>query len=106
MQTFELSSLLTEQVQSGEAYVEFLRVPALSMGVYMLPADGVDGQRPHNEDEVYYVVRGRAIINVSGEDRAVEPGSLIYVAAHAPHHFHSISEELAVLVFFAPAESE
>lgn len=106
MQAFALSSLLTEQAQSDERYLEFLRVPSLSMGLYVLPAGGVDGQKPHNEDEVYYVVRGRAQINVAGEDQPVEPGSIIFVAAHVPHHFHTISEELAVLVFFAPAESE
>lgn len=106
MQAFALSSLLTEQAQSDERYLEFLRVPSLSMGLYVLPAGGVDGQKPHNEDEVYYVVRGRAQINVAGEDQPVEPGSIIFVAAHVPHRFHTISEELAVLVFFAPAESE
>lgn len=106
MQTFALSTLLTEQERSNHRYLEFLRVPSLSMGLYVLPASGVDGQKPHNEDEVYYVVRGRAQINVAGEDQPVEPGSLVFVAAHVPHHFHSISEELAVLVFFAPAESD
>lgn len=106
MQVFELARLLTEQAQSDESYLEFLRVPSLSMGLYVLPVGGVDGQKPHNEDEVYYVVRGRALINVASEDRAIEPGSLVYVAAHTSHHFHSISEELTVLVFFAPAESE
>ncbi len=106
MQTFTITDLLLQQNQRDERYLEFLRVPALSMGLYVLPVGGVDGQQPHNEDEVYVVVRGRAFINVAGEDQPVEPGRLIYVAAHVPHHFHHISEELAVLVFFAPAESE
>ncbi len=105
MHSFALPSLLTEQAQGKKQYLEFLRVPSLSMGLYVLPADGVDGQQPHHEDEVYYVVRGRATINVAGEDQPVEPGSIIFVSAHVPHHFHTISEELAVVVFFAPAES-
>jgi mannose-6-phosphate isomerase-like protein (cupin superfamily) len=106
MQTFTITDLLTQQAQGDERYLEFLRVPALSMGLYVLPGGGVDGQQPHNEDEVYVVVRGRALINVAGEDQVVEPGRIIFVAAHVPHYFHNISEELAVLVFFAPAESE
>ncbi len=105
MHSFALPSLLTEQAQGKKQYLEFLRVPSLSMGLYVLPVGGVDGQKPHNEDEVYYVVRGRATINVAGEDQPVEPGSIIFVSAHVPHHFHTISEELAVVVFFAPAES-
>src|SRR4051812_17141908 len=103
MQAYELSDI-RQQRKPDEVWLEFLRVPALSMGLYTLPAGGVDHQQPHTEDEVYYVTSGRATIQVDGEDRPVQAGSLVYVAANVKHHFHSISEELSVLVFFAPAE--
>jgi mannose-6-phosphate isomerase-like protein (cupin superfamily) len=74
------------------------------MGVYVLPAGGTDPQSPHTEDEVYYVVRGKAQIRVENEDRLVQAGSIVYVAKNVEHRFHSIEEELTVLVFFAPAE--
>jgi len=89
---------------SGKPYLEFLRVPALSAGLYVLSAGSVDGQQPHSEDEVYYVVSGRGQIIVAGESRPVGPGSVVYVKAHDEHRFHDIAEELAILVFFAPAE--
>lgn len=104
MEAFQIDQLLAERGASGRAYLEFLRVPAMSAGLYVLPTGGADPQQPHTEDEVYYVVRGRARIMVAGEDHAVEPGSLVFVAAGVEHRFHSIAEELAVLVFFAPAE--
>ncbi|MCL4872065.1 MAG: cupin domain-containing protein [Anaerolineae bacterium] len=105
MPAFAISELMAQQAQTDERYLEFLRVPALSMGLYVLPVGSVDEQRPHQEDEVYYVIRGRAQINIAGQDYLAEPGRIIFVAAQVPHHFHAISEELAVLVFFAPAES-
>jgi mannose-6-phosphate isomerase-like protein (cupin superfamily) len=74
------------------------------MGLYVLPTGGGDPQSPHTEDEVYYVVSGRAKIRVADEDRAVKAGSIVYVAKNVEHRFHSIEEELTVLVFFAPAE--
>jgi len=92
--------------QSGKRYSEFLRVPAMSAGVYVLPAGGVDPQSPHQEDEMYYVVRGRARMRAGSEDRAVSEGSIIFVAAGVEHRFYEIAEELMVLVFFAPAETE
>src|SRR5947207_3723358 len=104
MEAFELGRLIEEQAGAGRAYLEFLRVPALSVGLYVLPAGGVDGQQPHSEDEVYYVVRGAGAIRVGDEDRPVGPGTLVYVPARVPHHFHSITEDLTILVFFAPAE--
>lgn len=104
MDAFELTALLDEHAQSSKLYLEFLRVPSLSLGVYRLPAGGVDPQSPHTEDEVYYVVSGKAQIRVGDEDRSVGAGSIVLVAAHVPHRFYSIEEDLTILVFFAPAE--
>ncbi|NWF69652.1 MAG: cupin domain-containing protein [Chloroflexi bacterium] len=103
MQAHEIRELL--QQQNGRAYQEFLRVPAMSMGLYVLRAGDADRQQPHNEDEVYYILSGRGFIHVAGEERAVQAGSIVYVRAHDAHRFHSISEDLHILVFFAPAES-
>jgi quercetin dioxygenase-like cupin family protein len=105
-QFFNITDTETLREQSGKRYLEFLRVPALSAGVYVLPAGGTDPQSPHKEDELYYVVRGRARMRAGSEDHAVGQGSVIFVAAEAEHRFYEITEELMVLVFFAPAESE
>jgi quercetin dioxygenase-like cupin family protein len=104
MQAFELNQLIGEHEQNSDLYLEFLRVPALSMGLYRLAAGGVDPQQPHTEDEVYYVASGRGMIRVGTEDRAVAAGSIVFVEANVEHHFHSISEDMSILVFFAPAE--
>jgi len=104
MQAFEVADLISQQADSNKLYLEFLKVPDLSMGLYVLPAGGVDPQSPHTEDEVYYVVSGRAKIQVADEDRDVQAGSIVYVAKNVEHRFHSIEEELTVIVFFAPAE--
>lgn len=104
MEGFELKDLIVQQQASGRAYLEFLRMSALSVGVYSLPKDGVDPQKPHTEDEVYVVLHGKATIHVGAEDRPVEAGSVVFVAATVEHHFHTINEDLTVLVFFAPAE--
>ncbi len=104
MQAFELAQLTEQRKQANKLYFEFLKVPDLSMGVYVLPAGGIDPQSPHTEDEVYYVASGKAQIRVGDEDRAVQAGSVVYVAKNLWHRFHSIEEELTVLVFFAPAE--
>lgn len=95
---------LRELLAGGNAYVEFLRKNDFSAGVYRLPAGGIDGQRPHTEDEVYFVVRGRASFSSANHDTAVEPGDILFVPAMEPHRFHQITEDLEVLVFFAPAE--
>jgi mannose-6-phosphate isomerase-like protein (cupin superfamily) len=103
---FDLPTISVARAQAGKLYQEFLRVPALSVGVYVLPAGGTDPQKPHKEDEVYYVVRGHARMRVGSEEQVVKAGSVIFVAAQVEHRFFDVSEELEVLVFFAPAESQ
>ena len=104
MEAFELAQLIDQQNQSGQDYLEFLRVPSLSAGLYMLTAGAVDKQEPHTEDEIYYVISGRGFIQVDQESRPVEAGSLVFVKANVEHRFHIITEDLRVLVIFAPAE--
>lgn len=94
-----------ERGKAGKLYREFLRVPAMSAGLYVLPAGGTDPQRPHHEDEMYYVIRGHARFHAGDEEIEVSAGSVLFVAAEVEHRFHDITEELGVLVFFAPAES-
>ena len=106
MQAFELAQLISQQKSNNTPYLEFLRVPSLSIGLYVLPAGTTDPQSPHTEDEVYYVVDGKARIQVGGDDRDVSAGSIVYVAKNVEHRFHAIEAELRVLVFFAPAEYE
>ncbi len=101
MQKWDISQLADDQT---EQWQEFLHVSAMSMGVYKLPAGSVDTQSPHTEDEAYYVVSGRADFEVEGETQAVSPGMVLFVEANADHRFKDITEDLTLLVFFAPAE--
>ena len=63
---FDFSKLLA---QSTERYLEFVRVSAFSVGIYVLDGGAMDHQKPHSEDEVYYVASGRAKMMInSGRD--------------------------------------
>lgn len=88
----------------AQRYQEFIRSSDLSVGVYRLQPGDTDTQRPHREDEVYYVVQGRAKFTAGMQTVDVLPGACLFVAAGEPHHFHDILEALEVLVMFGPAE--
>jgi mannose-6-phosphate isomerase-like protein (cupin superfamily) len=105
MQLFEQADLLAAHTRAGHAYHEFLRVPALSCGIYVIPAGGIDPQQPHSEDEIYFVLEGTAQVVVGEESQLVQPGSLVYVPAHVPHRFTDVATDLKLLVLFAPAEA-
>jgi mannose-6-phosphate isomerase-like protein (cupin superfamily) len=86
-----LPEIEEQRAESGKSYREFLRVPAMSGGLYVLPAGAVDHQKPHREDEIYYVIRGRARFKAGSEDREVVAGSVVFVAALVGHRFYDIA---------------
>jgi quercetin dioxygenase-like cupin family protein len=95
----------TRPVGDGQVnWTEQLRVPDLSVGTYSIVAGGTDDQSPHTEDEIYVVTAGRATLESGGERTEVGPGSVLYVPAGEVHRFTDITQDLALLVLFAPAE--
>ncbi|MBA2702118.1 MAG: cupin domain-containing protein [Chloroflexi bacterium] len=104
MDAWELAQLEAARAAAGRLYHEFLSVPDLSAGLYVLEAGATDPQTPHTEDELYVVVSGRARVTVVDQERPVEAGSLVFVAAGVPHRFHEVEERLVLIVVFGPAE--
>ncbi len=108
MQSFYSVDEIRKRVKGPIPYSEFLRIPAMSCGVYVLQPGEKDLQRPHNEDEIYYVVSGAArmkvvVENQPEQDRPIGAGDIIFVKAHEEHRFHEVTQELVLLVVFAPA---
>ena len=98
---FQLEDLLARKRGMTSPYLEFLRVPTLSSGLYTLKAGAKDLQGPHDEDEVYLVLSGRGRLRVNGSEQAVERGTLLFVRATSAHSFFEIEEDMTLLVFFA-----
>lgn len=92
-----------ERAEHGRPWQEFIRVPDLFTGLYEIPVGGEDMQSPHDADEVYYVIEGRATAVVEDERIDVGPGSVLYVAKEKEHRFVDVTEDLSILVFFATA---
>ena len=103
MDHFDIADVIAQHGRLEKLYHEFFRSQSLSLGMYILPAGTVDPQSPHPADEIYYVVSGSGMVQVDGEDQALAAGSIVYVGRQVPHRFHSITEDLNLLVFFAPA---
>src|SRR5262245_24046624 len=100
--TYKLEDLKNRQIENGNAYLEFLRVPSMSCGIYVLSRGDMDRQSEHAQDEIYYVVSGDAQITLdeagAAKDHPVGRGDVIFVHAGQKHQFHSITEELTLLV--------
>ncbi len=102
MRIIEGASGFTSPGQEPNHWVERFRVPDLSVGTYSIAAGGTDDQTPHHEDEIYVVMNGRAVLDTSDGRAEVSSGSVIYVPAGEEHTFTEITEDLTLLVIFAP----
>lgn len=105
-QVFDLAEVRHKLKGEAVEYLEFLNVPALNCGIYFLAAGSTDMQAPHDEDEVYMVLAGRARMRLGDEERPVGPGTLLYVSATTEHSFFEIEEDMTLLVMFANTPTE
>ena len=103
-QAFELDELEKRHAEVSGPYLEFLRRRGMSAGLYKLPAGGEDHQHPHAADEMYIVLRGQGKLRVGDKVHAVQQGSVVSVDHGEDHNFVDITEDLSLLVVFAPPE--
>ena len=96
---------LTPKVQGKDpCFLEYLRMPGLSSAVYRLPAGSRDMQAPHLEDEIYFVIEGKATLKVGDGEKQVAPGTILYVRATEEHSFFNITDDLTLLAFFGKSD--
>ena len=102
---FSIPDIVAAQRARDDDWDEFVRTDLLSAGVYRLEVGASDEQTPHTEDEIYYVIAGKAKLWVEGVTLDAGRGDALLVPTNADHRFIDIEEELELLVFFAPPEA-
>ena len=106
LMVFKFSDLVAANSRTKLPYLEFMRVESMNGYIYDLAAGAIDEQSPHGEDEIYYVVAGRSEFTAGDKTVPVEPGDILYVRKNITHVFHNISEDLKLLVVFAPPDTD
>ena len=71
-----------------------------SLRIKLYAPKGTDPQTPHRQDEVYVVARGRGVFWDGADNRAVEPGTFLFVGAGMPHRFEDFTDDFAVWVMY------
>jgi len=97
---FELDSLIAQLKPTGRPWMPIMKGKNVLTGLYMLKAGAEDQQKPHDTDEVYYVVSGKGKFEAGGEKVIAQTGSILFVKAAVAHRFFDIEEDLVLVVFF------
>lgn len=101
----DVSALLPPETQAGRRYAEPFTNGSMRLGMYA--PRGHDPQKPHDQDELYFVVSGTGTFQHGDERTAFKPGDALFVAAGVEHRFEDFSEDFVTwVVFWGPAGGE
>jgi mannose-6-phosphate isomerase-like protein (cupin superfamily) len=91
-----------KKIKKSNAYFHtFINKENLAAGILRLDPGEEDTQESHENDEIYYVVKGDGFLLVDRKDYPVSEGMSYYVGKNIPHRFHGNKKELVVLYFFS-----
>ena len=86
-------------------YGVLLEHGTMELGFYR-PID-VDGQGPHEQDEIYIVHSGSGVFELDGERIDFGPGDALFVPAGIEHRFVEFTEDFTTwVVFWGPSGGE
>ena len=82
----------------GKPFITLLERGRMYAEVYQ--PKKVDGQKPHEQDEIYVVISGTGQFFNGGLRRPFAPGDLIFVPAGVEHRFEGFTDDFATWVVF------
>lgn len=78
-----------------------------SMSLIVFAPKGKDYQTVHDQDELYFVMKGSGTLVRKGSRYTFATGDALFVAAGEDHHFEDFSEDLTLwAVFWGPKGGE
>ncbi len=97
---FDTNEYVEKITKSDTYFHTFLNKENIAAGILRLGPGDKDTQEPHENDEVYYVVKGDGFLQIHGKDYPISEGMSYFVARKIPHKFHGNKKELVVMYFF------
>jgi len=95
-----------KKIKNGKEYFHtFINRTNLAVGVLVLQPGEEDTQEPHENDEVYLILKGDGFLKIKDKDYPISKNKIYFVAKNIEHYFHQNSKELVVLYFFGGSDT-
>lgn len=59
----------------------------------------------HAQPEVYYILAGHGVVQISGEEYVLQPGTLVFIPGDAPHGLRNTGDEVLRLLYIFAVDS-
>jgi len=100
-----IQQLEVNRALDTKPYEVVLRHGSMHIGLYA--PRGCDPQDPHDQDEVYVVMRGQGEFICGHSKRSFGPGHVLFVPAQIEHRFINFTDDFAAwVVFYGPQGGE
>ena len=104
MKNWHITKEYAEEIfsESDKPFAELMRHGTMTVELYK--PDKVDHQKPHTQDELYYIISGHGIFFKNGIRQPFGKGDVLFVEAGFEHRFENFSKDFETLVIFWGAE--
>ena len=102
---FDTNEYIKNIAKSPSYFHTFINRNTLAAGVLRLEPGEEDTQSTHENDEIYYIIRGDGFLNIAGKDYPISKAKAYFVGKNVEHKFHGNKNELIVLYFFGGPDS-
>ena len=99
---FAMEDMVAARDRQRTVYTPLLDTSTMTLGMYLLPKGGGDNAHAHAFDELKIVVTGGGRLDIGPGGTEVRPGSIIFIEDTLEHRFRRVSDDLAVLLIWAP----
>lgn len=83
-------------------YRHLFKLPKIAMShVSVKPGEAVPPHVHQNEEQTYWIIRGKGMVKLGNEEYEVEGGKAIYIPLGTEHSIKNTGEEPLEYVFFA-----
>lgn len=99
------NALLRLPGPDGQRFASVFQHGSLLVEIYA--PRGIDPQKPHTRDEIYFVVTGTGEYVCGDTRQSFGPADLLFAAAGVEHRFENFTEDLTVwVIFYGPEGGE
>lgn len=101
---FNVNQYIEKITHQNTYFHTFINRESLAAGILVLQSGQKDPQEPHENDEVYFILKGDGFLKINKKDYSVSKNKLYFVAKNTDHFFHGNKTEIVALYFFGGSD--
>ena len=96
----DFADVVLDMKAQKEDFRRILETENITLGIWKIEVGESDIQTPHERDEVYIILSGKAKLKIEGKVFEVSPNKIFFVKRDTEHNFFGIVEDVELIYAF------